>query len=85
MSLSDQVPWPRTAFLVPAQVLASMDAGGLVTAMFGADLSTVNTVLARCTSVTQGLFIDVFMNAQLVFVIPMLAVEKSRDTFITLV
>lgn len=50
--------------------------------MFGADLSKVNTVLAPGTSVAQGLFIEMFMTAQLVFVILMLAAEKSKDTFI---
>lgn len=59
-----------------------MCAGALVAAMFGADLSKVNTVLARGTSAAQGLFIEMFMTAQLVFVILMLAAEKSRDTFI---
>ena len=82
LSLSGQVPWLRTVFLVPAQVLASMCAGGLVAAMFGADLSQVNTVLAPGTSIAQGLFIEMFMTAQLVFVILMLAAEKSKDTFI---
>lgn len=72
----------RTVVLVPAQVLASMCAGGLVGAMFGADLSKVNTILAPGTSTAQGLFIEMFMTAQLVFVILMLAAEKSRDTFI---
>ncbi|KAI7780652.1 Aquaporin-1 [Diaporthe eres] len=82
LSLSGQVPWLRTAFLVPAQVLASMCAAGLVAAMFAADLAKVNTVLARGTSAAQGLFIEMVMTAQLVFVILMLAAEKSRDTFI---
>lgn len=59
-----------------------MCAGGLVAAMFGADLSQVNTVLAPGTSTAQGLFIEMFMTAQLVFVILMLAAEKSKDTFI---
>lgn len=59
-----------------------MCAGALVGAMFGADLSKVNTILAPRTSAAQGLFIEMFMTAQLVFVILMLAAEKSRDTFI---
>ncbi|KAG8163549.1 hypothetical protein KVR01_006846 [Diaporthe batatas] len=82
LTLSGQVPWLRTVFLVPAQILASVCAGGLVGAMFGADLSKVNTILAPGISAAQGLFIEMFMTAQLVFVILMLAAEKSRDTFI---
>ncbi|KAK2602883.1 hypothetical protein N8I77_009385 [Diaporthe amygdali] len=82
LSLSGQVPWLRTAFLIPAQLIASMCAGGLVAAMFGTDVSNVNTILVSGTSTAQGLFIEMFMTAQLIFVILMLAAEKSKDTFI---
>lgn len=41
----------------------------------------VNTTLAPETSITQGLFIEMFMTAELVFVVLMLAAEKSKDTF----
>lgn len=58
-----------------------MVAGGLVSAMFGGDISNVNTILVSGTSIAQGLFIEMFLTAQLVFVILMLAVEKSKDTF----
>jgi len=57
-------------------------ASWLVAAMFGANLSKVNTDLANGTSAAQGLFIEMFMTAQLVFVILMLAAGESRDTFI---
>lgn len=59
-----------------------MCAGGLVAAMFGTDVSNVNTILVSGTSTAQGLFIEMFMTAQLIFVILMLAAEKSKDTFI---
>lgn len=58
-----------------------MVAGGLVSAMFSGDISNVNTILVSGTSIAQGLFIEMFLTAQLVFVILMLAVEKSKDTF----
>lgn len=58
-----------------------MVAGGLARAMFAGDLASVNTTLADGTSIAQGLFIEMFLTAELVFVILMLAVEKSRDTF----
>ncbi|KUI70327.1 Aquaporin-1 [Cytospora mali] len=84
LSLSGQLPWLRTAFLVPVQIISSMCAGGLVSAMFGGPngIATVNTTLAPNTSIAQGLFIEMFMTAQLVFVVLMLAAEKSKDTFI---
>lgn len=58
-----------------------MVAGGLVQAMFGGDISNINTILVAGTSIAQGLFIEMFLTAQLVFVVLMLAVEKSKDTF----
>lgn len=61
-----------------------MCAGGLVSAMFSGTngITKVNTTLAPETSIAQGLFIEMFMTAELVFVVLMLAAEKSKDTFI---
>lgn len=72
----------RSAFLVPAQMLAAMCAGGLVEAMFPGQVSQANSLLGTGTSVAQGLFLEMFFTAQLVIVVFMLAVEKSRDTFL---
>lgn len=79
---SGQLPWLRGAFLVPAQLLACMCAGGLVQAMFPGDVSQANTILSGGTSIVQGLFVEMFFTAELVFVVLMLAVEKSKDTFL---
>lgn len=59
-----------------------MVAGGLVEAMFPGPIANVNTILAPGTSVAQGLFIEMFLTAELVFVVLMLAAEKSKDTFL---
>lgn len=59
-----------------------MCAGGLVQAMFPGNVSQANTILAKDTSIVQGLFIEMFFTAQLVFVVLMLAMEKSKDTFL---
>lgn len=82
MVLAGALPATRAAFLVPAQFLASMCAGGLVSCMFPGDISVTNTTLGGNTSIAQGLFIEMFMTAELVFVVLMLAAEKSKDTFI---
>ncbi|CAN9259724.1 unnamed protein product [Alternaria alternata] len=49
--------------------------------MFPGDLN-VRTTLGGGTSITQGLFIEMFLTAQLVFTIFMLAAEKHKGTFI---
>ncbi|KAK5655596.1 hypothetical protein OQA88_5527 [Cercophora sp. LCS_1] len=80
--LSHRLPWVRGLMFVPAQLLASLCAGGLVSAMFPVPISEANSVLGGGASVTQGLFMEMFFTALLVFVVLMLAVEKSRDTFL---
>ena len=82
MVLAGTLPPIRGMFLFPAQILAGMCAGGLVSCMFPGDIASTNTTLSPGTSIAQGVFIEMFMTAELVFVVLMLAVEKSKDTFI---
>ncbi|KAH8200885.1 hypothetical protein TruAng_004971 [Truncatella angustata] len=82
LCIAGALPWARAAFLVPTQIVASMCAGGLVEAMFTGSISSVNTTLIPGMSIAKGLFAEMFFTSYLVFVILMLAIEKSRDTFI---
>lgn len=50
--------------------------------MFPGDVASLNTLLAPGMSIAQGVFAEMFFTAYLVFVILMLAVEKSKDTFL---
>lgn len=80
--LGGTLPPIRGLCLFPAQILAAMCAGGLVQAMFPGDIAATNTTLSPGTSIAQGVFIEMFMTAELVFVVLMLAAEKSKDTFL---
>lgn len=40
------------------------------------------TTLTNGTSIAQGVFIEMFLTAELVFTVLMLAAEKSKATFI---
>jgi aquaporin related protein len=82
MVLAGTLPPIRGLFLFPAQLIAAMCAGGLVQAMVPGDIGATNTTLSAGTSIAQGVFIEMFMTAELVFVVLMLAAEKSKDTFI---
>ncbi|OLN89996.1 Aquaporin-1-like protein 2 [Colletotrichum chlorophyti] len=82
LALAGILPWLRAVILVIVQLLASMCAGGLVNAMFPGDIAQTNTVLGDQTSIVRGVFLEMFFTAQLVIVILMLAVEKSRDTYL---
>ncbi|KAF2496245.1 aquaporin [Lophium mytilinum] len=82
MVLAGALPPIRGLILFPAQIIAAMCAGGLVSCMFPGDIASTNTTLAPGVSIASGVFIEMFMTAELVFVVLMLAVEKSKDTFI---
>ena len=81
MCVAGSLPWIRGAFLVPAQILGGIIAAALVSCMLPGPIS-VNTTLGPGVSIAQGVFIEMFLTAQLIFVILMLAAEKHRATFI---
>ncbi|GAB7333779.1 hypothetical protein MBLNU13_g05300t2 [Cladosporium sp. NU13] len=81
MCLIGALPWFRGVLLFISQILGGMVASALVECMFPGALN-VQTTLGGDTSVTQGLFIEMFLTAQLVFTIFMLAAEKHKATFI---
>ena len=67
---------------IPVQLVASLCAGALVSVMFPVSIAEANSVLGGGTSITQGLFMEMFFTALLTFVVLMLAAEKSKDTFL---
>lgn len=81
MGLIGAVPWVKASLLIIAQVLAGIAAAGMVSTLFPGPLSVCTTLSAE-TSIVRGLFIEMFLTAQLVFCIFMLAAEKHRSTFI---
>jgi aquaporin related protein len=82
MVISGTLPPIRGLFLFPAQLLAAISAAAVVKVMTPGDIGATNTTLSPGTSVAQGVFIEMFMTAELVFVVLMLAAEKSKDTFL---
>ncbi|GAB7363423.1 hypothetical protein MBLNU230_g3699t1 [Neophaeotheca triangularis] len=81
MCLIGALPWFRGVLLFFVQVLGGITAAALVSCMFPGPL-TVRTSLGGGTTVVQGLFIEMFLTAELVFTIFMLAAEKHKGTFI---
>ncbi|MCJ1465264.1 hypothetical protein MMC07_003880 [Pseudocyphellaria aurata] len=81
MFLVGALSWSRAALLVVSQILGGIAAAGVVLVLFPGPLN-VQTSLGGGTTVTQGLFIEMFLTAQLVFTIFMLATEKHKGTFI---
>lgn len=59
-----------------------MVAAALVECMVPGPIALTRTTLAPGMSIAQGVFFEMFLTAELVFTVLMLAAEKSKDTFI---
>ncbi|KAG2416528.1 hypothetical protein HFD88_007743 [Aspergillus terreus] len=71
----------RGVLVFVAQLVGGIASAGVVSALFPGSLN-VATRLGGGASISQGLFIEVFLTAQLVFVVIMLAVVKHKSTFL---
>lgn len=81
MALIGAVGWVRAGVVLLSQILGGIAAAGVVYVLFPGPLA-VSTAISSGTSVTRGLFIEMFLTAELVFAIFMLAAEKHKGTFI---
>ena len=81
MCLVGALPYIRGGLLFISQILGAIASAGVVSALFPGPLN-VKTSLGGGTSIVRGLFIEMFLTAQLVFTIFMLAAEKHKATYI---
>lgn len=81
MMLIGAVTWVRGILIIIAQIVGAIASAGVVSALFPGPLG-VRTTLSADTSIVRGLFIEMFLTAELVFTIFMLAAEKHKGTFI---
>lgn len=70
----------RLILVVVAELAGGIAASGLVVGLLPGDGIAATTTLAEGMSVVRGLFLEIFLTAELVFVIFMLAIEKHRAT-----
>ncbi|KAJ4393451.1 Aquaporin-1 [Gnomoniopsis smithogilvyi] len=78
--LAGAFDWIRLACVVPMQFLGGIAAAGLVSALLPGPLQAENALSSGAT-IAQGIFLEMILTAELIFTIIMLAVEKSRTTF----
>ncbi|KAI1077303.1 aquaporin-like protein [Whalleya microplaca] len=81
MMIVGAVGYLRGVLVIISQIAGGIAASAVILGIQPGSL-TVGTSLGGGTSVVQGLFIEMFLTAQLVFTIFMLAAEKHRATFI---
>ena len=62
-------------------MLAGMAAAGVISAILPGPLN-VSTSLGGGTTIAQGVFLEMFLTAELVFTIFMLAAEKHKATYL---
>jgi aquaporin rerated protein, other eukaryote len=79
--LSGAFNWVRLVCVIPAQFLGAITAAGLVSEILPGPLQAENSV-GEGVSTGAGLVTEVFLTAELMMTILMLAVEKSRTTFL---
>lgn len=75
------LPTVRCLLVIVAELVAGIAAAGIASALCPGVLN-VNTTLGGGTSIAQGVFIEMFLTAQLVLSIIMLAVVKHKGTFL---
>ncbi|KAH0496312.1 hypothetical protein TgHK011_003683 [Trichoderma gracile] len=71
----------RALYIFPSQLIAAIAAAAVTDGLLPGALGVTNG-LGSGTSVVQGLFIEMFLTAQLVLTVYFLAVEKHRATFL---
>ncbi|PSK46108.1 Aquaporin-1 [Elsinoe australis] len=81
MCLIGAVKWSRGGLIFISQMLGAICSAAVTSALFPGDLN-VTTALSAGTSLAQGVFIEMFLTAMLVFTIFMLAAEKHKGTFL---
>lgn len=81
LCLVGAMPYVRGVLITVSQVIGGIAGAGVVAVLFPGPLN-VQTSLGGGASIVQGLFIEMFLTAQLVFTIFMLAAEKHKATFI---
>ncbi|RAR01164.1 DNA mismatch repair protein MutS [Stemphylium lycopersici] len=81
LALIGAVGWIKALLLIVAQLLGAIVAAAIVSGLLPGPLA-VNTTLSQETSVTRGLFIEMFLTFMLLLTIFMLAAEKHRATFV---
>ncbi|KAK7748742.1 Aquaporin-1 [Cytospora paraplurivora] len=70
----------RLGLVIVAQIIGSIAASAIVVGLLPGSKIAATTTLGGGISTVRGLFLEVFLTAELVFVILMLAIEKHQAT-----
>ncbi|KAE8445187.1 hypothetical protein EG329_013684 [Mollisiaceae sp. DMI_Dod_QoI] len=82
LCITGVVPVLRSVFIFISQILGAIAAAGVIRGLIPGNEILFNVKLAPGMSIPQGLFLEMFLTAELVFAILMLAAEKTKATFV---
>ncbi|OAQ64738.1 aquaporin [Pochonia chlamydosporia 170] len=71
----------RGIIIIPTQLVAAIAAAGVIDGLLPGPLTVANS-LGNGTSKVQGVFLEMFLTAQLVLTVYFLAVEKHKATYL---
>ena len=71
----------KALVIIPTQLVAGITAAAVTDALLPGPLSVTNS-LSNDISIPQGLFLEMFLTAQLVLTVYFLAVEKHKSTYL---
>lgn len=81
LALIGAITWLRAVLLTVSQILGAITAAAIVSAITPGTLA-VKVSKGGGISTAQALFLEMFLTAELVFTIIMLAAEKHRATYL---
>ncbi|PWN50515.1 aquaporin-like protein [Violaceomyces palustris] len=81
LTLTGTLTWYKCIILTFSQIAGAIAAAAASTAILPGPVNA-RTTLSNGISIPQGLFLEFFLTAQLIFAIFMLAAEKHRGTFL---
>ncbi|KAH8801455.1 aquaporin-like protein [Xylogone sp. PMI_703] len=82
LALIGSLPFTQAAIIFLAEILGCIAAAALVRALLPGIPVQFGSTLSSGESITKGLFLEMFLTAQLIITIIMLATEKHKATFI---
>jgi len=82
LCIAGVVPILRSICIFIAQILGAIAASAVVRGIIPGNDVLFSVRLRPGTSIAQGLFLEMFLTAELVFTILMLAAEKTKATFV---
>jgi hypothetical protein len=82
LCITGVITFTRSVFIFVSQIVGAIAAAAVIKGIIPGDEILFNVELSAGTAIVQGLFLEMFLTAELVFTILMLAAEVSEEYFL---